>query len=163
MSKMSRAARRTIVASCAAAVVLISGLGVALAQTFSLPPTYGAIQLGPGFMPDPVTVNLTAGGPINTSTSGPAPACGWVANAPDYRVNWRGGSNLFFTATAATDTTLLINAPNGGWQCNDDSNGFNPSIAFRGAPAGQYDVWVGTYSSGNAPAVLRVSEMGPRW
>jgi hypothetical protein len=155
--------RRMILASCVAVVVLLAGLGVALAQTFSLPPTYGTIALSPGFLPDPVTVNLVAGGQINSRTSGPAPACGWVANAPDYRLNWSGGSSLYFTATAGSDVTLLINTPNGGWQCNDDSNGTNPLLAFNGAAAGQYDVWVGTYQAGNAPAVLHVSEMGPRW
>jgi hypothetical protein len=152
-----------ILASCVAVVVLLAGLGVALAQTFSLPPTYGTTALSPGFLPDPVVVSLVAGGQINTRTSGPAPACGWVANAPDYRLNWSGGSSLYITATSGSDVTLLINTPNGGWQCNDDSNGTNPLLQFNGAAAGQYDIWVGTYQAGNQPAILRISEMGPRW
>ena len=163
MRKQTKVSRRVILGSCVAGVVLLSGLGLALAQTYTLNPTYGTRGLRPGFTPDPVVVNLTAGGSINTRTSGPAPSCGWVANAPDYRVNWSGGSALHFTATSGSDVTLLINAPNGGWRCNDDTSGTNPALSFANAPAGQYDVWVGTYNQGNQPAVLRVSELRQMW
>ena len=163
MRKLSKTVRRVVLASCVVGVVLLSGLGVAIAQTFSLNPTYGTRGLRPGFTPDPVVVSLTAGGPINTRTSGPAPACGHVANAPDFRLNWSGGSNLFITATSGADVTLLINGPNGAWHCNDDTSGTNPALSFHGAAAGQYDIWVGTYNAGNAPAVLRISELRQMW
>lgn len=163
MKNFSKAVRRAILASCVAGVVLLSGLGLAMAQDWHLGSTYGTSNLRPGFMPDPVVVSLTAGGQINTRTSGPAPACGYVANAPDYRVQWSGGSALHITATSGSDVTLLVNVPGGGWRCNDDTNGTNPALSFPGAAAGQYDIWVGTYQAGNQPAVLRISEMGPRW
>lgn len=161
----SKTARLAIVATCVAAVVTLGGLGVAMAQNFSQNPAYGTANLRPGFMPDPHQRVLTAGGNINTRTSGPAPACGYVASAPDYRLNWAGGSTLNIYAIASGDTTLLINMPNGSWQCNDDGgSGSNPLISISNAPAGQYDIWVGTYSSNTiGGARLRISELSPRW
>ncbi|MCC5935567.1 MAG: hypothetical protein JJU35_15070, partial [Balneolales bacterium] len=40
--------------------------------------------------------------------------------------------------------------PDGSWYCNDDafSGTFNPMVIFDNPAAGQYDIWVGTYSAG---------------
>jgi len=163
MSKSKKV--RLALASAAGVVVLLAGIGVAVAQNYSLNPAYGSRSLRPGFMPDPVTVSLTAGGNVNTRTSGPAPACGYVAQAPDFRLNWSGGGGtLNIYAVAGAYTTLLINMPNASWRCNDDGGaGNNPLITLSGAPAGQYDIWVGTYGSSTAPAVLKISELSPQW
>jgi hypothetical protein len=162
--RLSRGSRGKFIGAALVGVAVLAIVGVALAQNFSLAPRYGTASLRPGFMPDPHSVTLTAGGTINTRTSGPAPACGYVANNPDFRLNWGGGSTLNIYAIASSDTTLLINMPNGSWRCNDDGgSGTNPLLTISNAPAGQYDIWVGTYTSGNAPAQLRISELAPRW
>jgi hypothetical protein len=48
------------------------------------------------------------------------------------------------------DLTLAVRTPDGQWHCNDDSgdpmNGLNPAVDLYSPPAGQIEVWVGTYS-----------------
>ncbi|MDZ4690408.1 peptidase [Terricaulis sp.] len=130
------------------------------APDFSLDPAYGVIELAAGFMPDPHRVEIAAGGGYDASG---IPGCvGWIASAPDYRVNWTAGGQLplTFHVTADTDTTLVINDAEGNWVCNDDAQGLNPAISFENAPSGQYDVWVGTYMQGDLqPSVLNVTEV----
>ena len=59
------------------------------------------------------------------------------------------------------DTTLVINAPDGEWYCDDDGAGYpNPELTFASPMSGQYDIWVGTYGGGNANATLQILEQG---
>lgn len=132
---------------------------------FSLNPAYGAIDLVSGFQPDPHTVGIQAGGELDASSMGVAGCIGWVARAPDYRVNWTAGSGslpLVFSVASEADTTLVINDAEGNWVCDDDggNNGLNPAITFANPVSGQYDIWVGTYSEGALqPSTLNVSEL----
>ena len=58
------------------------------------------------------------------------------------------------------DTTLVVNAADGSWHCNDDFDGLNPAITFEAPASGQYDIWVGVYGeAGVAPAGLYISEV----
>lgn len=130
---------------------------------FALDPAYGVVDLVSGFQPDPHTINVEAGGSIDASA---IPGCaGWIARAPDYRVNWTAGSGalpLVFSVQAEADTTLVINDANSNWVCDDDggNNGLNPAITFANPASGQYDVWVGTFAPGSLqPSVLNVSEL----
>jgi hypothetical protein len=127
---------------------------------WNLDPAYGAIDLAAGFMPDPHTVEIAAGGGLDASVVG---CVGWVAQAPDYRVNWTAGGTglpLIFSVQSEADTVLLINDAEGNWLCNDDTNGLNPAISIANPPSGQYDVWVGTYAQGDLQdSVLSVSEV----
>lgn len=136
-----------------------SGAGAG-APDFSLDPAYGSIDLAAGFLPDPHRVEIAAGGGFDASA---IPGCvGWIASAPDYRVNWTGGGQLplTFHATSEADTTLVINDAEGNWVCNDDAQGLNPAVSFENAPSGQYDIWVGTYMQGELqPSVLNVTEV----
>lgn len=131
---------------------------------FSLDPAYGVIDLVSGFTPDPHTVAIQAGGELNASALG-GTCLGFVARAPDYRVNWTAGSGslpLIFSVTAESDTVLVINDAEGNWVCDDDggNEGLNPAITFTNPVGGQYDIWVGTYSDGPlAPSTLSVSEL----
>lgn len=134
------------------------------APDFSLDPAYGAVDLVAGFEPDPHTMAIDAGGAINATVVGEQ-CLGWIARAPDYRVNWTAGSGqlpLIFSVTSEADTTLVINDAGGNWLCDDDggNEGLNPAITIQGAPSGQYDIWVGTYSEGDLqPSTLHVSEL----
>jgi hypothetical protein len=132
---------------------------------FTLDPAYGTADLVSGFQPDPFTVGIQAGGELDASAMGLPGCMGWIARAPDYRVNWTAGSGtlpLVFSVAAEADTTLVINDAAGNWVCDDDggNNGLNPAITFADPVSGQYDIWVGTYSEGSLqPSTLNVSEL----
>ncbi len=114
----------------------------------NLPPTYGEVGLASGFLPDPASAPITAGG--NVSARASISGCvGYVASAPDLNLFWSGSGSrlrLFFVPDDGTsDTTLVIFDADGDWECNDDAYGLNPGLDFEGAPSGVYAIWVGTY------------------
>lgn len=133
------------------------------AQDIAATPTYGDVRLDGGFMPDPHTVNLTAGGSIAVDV----PGCnyGHVANAPDvdFYYNGSGGRTLYIYAVSGSDTTILINRADGSWLCDDDGFGDgDPIVVIPNARSGLYNIWVGTYGTDTAPATLYISEIDPR-
>ncbi len=135
----------------------------ALAQDFTLDPTFGEVTLDAGFIPDPHEVDLAAGGDIDAALEVDISCVGYIADAPDYRLFYTPGDfPLIISALSEADTTLVINNPNGEWFCDDDSAGdFNPMVEFTDPASGQYDIWVGTYIAGDFPdATLRISEIG---
>ncbi len=129
----------------------------------SLDPAFGTVTLAGGFLPDPHTVAIAAGGAYAASQLPAAGCTGFIATAPDYRVNYTPGSlPLIFSVAAEADTTLVVNTPDGQWHCDDDGgvNGMNPMISFDAPQSGQYDVWVGTYAEGALQnSTLHVSEL----
>ncbi|MCW5697824.1 MAG: DUF4339 domain-containing protein [Bauldia sp.] len=141
-----------------AALALAALTGGAAAQNWDLEPTFGRAILPDGAMPH--IVDMIAGGPIDISRSIDPGCAGFVADAPDYRIQYTaGGTPLTISVEAVADTTLLVNDPGATWYCADDSNGsLNPSITIDAPLSGQYDIWVGTYSSAIAEAVLIISD-----
>jgi len=135
------------------------------APDYSLPPTFGLVQLTAGFQPDPHRQQLLAGGNLLAASVGEGCA-GHVAEAPDFRVQYQGtGSPLSFAVTSQQDTTLLINAPDGRWYCDDDGGGnLQPSLVWGAPLQGQYDIYVGTAASsgevGYPPAELIIGGGG---
>jgi hypothetical protein len=145
-----------------AALSAVAFAGVAAAQDYRLNPTYGTATLSAGFTPDPYVVNVQSGGSINASSL--SSSCrGFIANAPDVRLQYSSGSYpLIISANSSTDTTLVVNAPDGTWYCSDDEgvNGMNPMVRFNNPQGGQYDIWIGTYGTASlAPAQLHISEL----
>ncbi|MBR9824461.1 MAG: peptidase S1 [Alphaproteobacteria bacterium] len=136
----------------AAALIAASTAGAVVAQDWSLSPNFGGTSLNPGFLPDPYNVSIVAGGSVSAGNVG---CSGMISNAPDYRLQW-GGGRIRIGASSGSDTTLVINAPDGSWYCSDDVNGFDPELVLSGS--GQYDIWVGTYGGGVADATLYFSE-----
>jgi hypothetical protein len=133
----------------------------ATAQNYNLRPSYGSVTLNAGFLPDPRTRTVRAGGDNHFSGGGGCPGGGWFANAPDYRLYYRpGGYALTIYVRAPGDTMLLINDPTTSWFCNDDSNGtLDPMIRFNNPRPGQYDMWVGTYNRSRVRnATIYISE-----
>ncbi|SDL75509.1 hypothetical protein [Maricaulis salignorans] len=124
--------------------------------------TYGSVSLRAGFTPDPYRVSITSGGAINANTI--SSGCrGWIANTMDYQVHYAAGSfNLSFSSTSSSDTTLVVQAPNGNLYCDDDSgNGLNPIVTIGNPQSGSYSVWVGSYRNGEyAQSTLSISELG---
>jgi len=119
---------------------------------FSLPPVFGSTSLTSGFVPDPFQVGVTAGGPAGAHYLGGG-CTGYMTSAPSFSVNYTSGAFpiLQFYFVGGGDTSMVINAPNGSYFCNDDSFGtLNPTISFNTPSSGRYDVWVGTFSSGGS-------------
>jgi len=146
------------VAAGAALAALAMG-GVASAQDINGPPTYGNFQLSAGFMPDPQYADVLSGG--RTDASRISGCRGFIATNPDVRIVYSAGNfPLSIWAESSGDTTLVINAPDGNWYCDDDSGGnLNPAIRFNRPMSGRYEVWVGTYgSTSNIQARVWVSE-----
>lgn len=117
---------------------------------FSLPPNYGTISVTSGFVPDPQTAGINAGGPVDVSYIGGGCA-GFTSSAPDFSVNYTAGAfpTLRFYFIGSGDTTLIINSPGGSYFCVDDSFGtLNPTVDFNSPQSGRYDIWVGSFSSG---------------
>lgn len=145
----------------AAAAFVAVATGAAFAQDYSLNPIYGTVNLTAGYTPDPYVVNLQSGGQRDASSI--SPSCrGMIANAPDFRLNYSAGSfPLIISVNSSSDTTLVINGPDGSWYCDDDGGnvGLNPSLRFGSPQSGQYDIWVGSYAGGNNPAQLHISEL----
>lgn len=155
--------RKLTLTTAASALAVFALAGTAQAQDWSLNPTYGTVSLNSGFQPDPYYVSLRSGGNINAASLG-GNCRGYIANAPDFRLNFRGSSSLplVISVDSGADTTLVINAPDSRWYCDDDSgSGLNPSINFGNSPmSGQYDIWVGTYGNASLQnATLAISEL----
>ncbi len=130
-------------------------------------PRHGERRLRGGFLPDPLSVQLTAGGPadLDMGTTGGVIAEGWcVGNStrePSFRLRFDEPMGpLFISLTSDADTTLAVNSPDGAWYCDDDTIGLDPVVRFDAAEAGVYDIYAGTFGSGTAPATLFISEIG---
>jgi hypothetical protein len=138
-----------------------SGQSGGEAPNAGLAATYGSRTLYSGFTPDPYTVSVTSGGPLQAASVGSG-CTGTIARAPDFELTYTAGSlPLIFRTLASTDTTLVINGPNGSWFCDDDSAGqTNAEVRFSSPQSGVYDVWVGSYSGPGGAATLQITEIG---
>jgi hypothetical protein len=134
--------------------------GVSAQPDPKLDPTFGSTKLTAGFLPDPHSKELIAGGPIKTNLGG---VTAYVAKAPDYRLEYKAGDfPLTFYVKSKGDTTLLINLPDGTWIADDDGGGFpNPKITLAKPKSGIYDFYVGTIKKdeADAKATLYITEL----
>lgn len=153
-------------------------LGVALAGAFAFAQgglivggrraNFGTQRVSPGALADPLAVAVVSGGGVNARALGLGPGCvGFVTRQPDLIVQLTAQSpslRLYVVAQDGSDVTLLVRTAAGRWRCNDDSfGGTNPTVDLPNAPAGQYDVWVGSFREGvTARAVLNVTERADR-
>lgn len=148
--------------SALALAITIAAPAMATAQDPGRTANFGEIRLNVGFTPDPYRVNLTAGGSIDayTDTNLPAACVGDISNAPDFEVTYSAGSlPLVFRTLSSSDTTLIINGPDGRWYCDDDSFGDGDAeVRFNRPSSGTYDIWIGTFNGGTASAALLITE-----
>ena len=159
---MNRTSRVLSAGAVLAAVTLMSSAPVS-AQNWKAAPLYETLNLTAGFMPDPVSRTLQAGGADSNPIDGTGCAGYINAAAPDYDLNYTAGSSsLYIYARSGSDVTLLVNDPAGGWYCSDDWDGTDPMVQFDSPRSGNYNVWVGTYSSGQTQdATLYFTEIDP--
>lgn len=119
-------------------------------------PTYGTIELAEYFTPDPAEYLGTSGGVVDVSDLNLGPGCtGYSSVDPDFRLNWSGSTQdlyiSFISDDPEDDTTIIVNTSDGSWVCNDDatSESLNPGLSLKDFPEGQFDIWIGSYSSGD--------------
>jgi hypothetical protein len=152
-----------------AAALAVSGFGSQVVAQSGLiiggsRSNFGSRNIAPGFLPDPININVVSGGNIDARGLGLGPGCvGWVTRQPDFIVHMTGNSpSLRMYVTSDADTTLLVNTARSQWVCNDDSyGGTNPTVDMPSAGAGQYDIWIGSYQNGvQARGVLHITELG---
>ena len=130
----------------------------------ALPALFGDHQLQAGFTPDPYRIQVEAGGPIDSESSGinsDADWCsGYYTQAPTAQLDWSGQNGpLSIYVEGERDTTLAINMPDGSWRCNDDGGpSLSPALEFDNAMSGVYDIYVGVFSGEPASAELMISE-----
>ncbi|WP_271077834.1 hypothetical protein [Aurantiacibacter sp. MUD61] len=127
----------------------------------SADPTYETVRLNGGFTPDPYTIPIMSGGQTNARDLGNG-CRGYIATRPDVRLHFEAGTlPLILSATSDSDTTLVVNAPNGSWYCDDDSgDGLDPMLRFDPAMSGRYEIWVGNYGeAANYEAQIHISEL----
>ena len=128
---------------------------------------FGSGRLEAGFLPDPFEVRLEAGGAsdadqgLGEAVVAEGYCAGYVTREPSYELTFQAGSSpLFLSAVSDRDTTLVVNAPDGAWYCNDDFESLDPALEFAEPQSGVYDIYVGTYGSGDpSPATLLISEL----
>ena len=152
--------------SFAVAAIAVGATGVASAQNIFGEPNSGTVVLEAGFPEDPHTVELVSGGSVNAAEA-IGDCAGYISEDPDVRLTYTASDAndalpLFISARADGDTTLVINAPDGRWYCNDDGQGegVNPSIVFGPAQTGDYEIWVGSFEEGEfIDAQLDISEL----
>ncbi|WP_211249682.1 peptidase [Brevundimonas bacteroides] len=157
--KTTSAALLALIVAAAPAVAAVQSKSVQQVDP-SARATYGDYRLNAGFPDDPYIIYVDAGGDIDASNV--ASGCaGMVSYAPDAQVTYRAGSLPFIIRTDSdTDTTLLVNGPDGSWYCDDDSGGnLNAQLRWGSPPSGVYDIWVGTFGGGVARAELQISEL----
>jgi len=150
-------------------IVILSALSLATSQAaFSQnsfgEASFGSVDLTVGFIDDPHTVSLIAGGP-DSAASLDDNCVGFITRQqPDYDLNYEAGStHLGIFVDAEVDTTLVINDPGGNWHCSDDASSLsnsNPGVLFNSPLSGEYNIWVGTYSDigTNDSATLAITE-----
>jgi hypothetical protein len=131
---------------------------------------FDTIDLVSGFTPDPVTITGSAGGRVdaNVATADGVTASGYctgyVSREPSIELTYEAGAlPLYIAARSQGDLTLVINAPDGSWHCDDDSGGdLNPEVSFDSPQSGVYDIYVGTFDEqdfGSGEAEVFISEL----
>lgn len=130
-------------------------------------PNYGITSLEEGFLPDPHSIAVQAGGQVDVGAGGYGASCtGYASESPDYQLNWSGGTDdlrvYFEPDDEGEDATLIINTSDGEWWCNDDAGDYtlNPEIVLNGQDEGRFDIWVARYNQGELmPGTLYISEL----
>lgn len=164
MRKRTKSARHPGRLILAALGIMAIATAHAQQPDWTAEPSYGSYHLMAGFTPDPWVQSLQAGG--TTEVNGKlGPGCtGYImASAPDVDLHYTAGSMpLYITVESSADTTLVINAPDGRWYCNDDFIGLNPLVMFQNPASGMYNIWVGVHGSNQMqPATLKITELNP--
>lgn len=151
---------RTWLSAAGAGIAFILAAAPSPAQDFDASPNYGTVTLRGGSAQDPHRVALQAGGDVDAAARIDPRCVGFISHAPDLRVHYVAGDGpLVLSVTSSADTTLVVNAPDGRWHCNDDGagTGLNPMLRIERPASGRYEIWVGSYGARTVhPAQLAI-------
>ncbi|MEI8254183.1 MAG: hypothetical protein WCJ30_00770 [Deltaproteobacteria bacterium] len=122
---------------------IIGGLNVTAA------PTLGLFDVGPAF-PVHFERTGTAGGSVDASRLGTS-CRGHFPRAAHLLLHLRQPAVLSITtANTSTDLTIAVRGPDGSIRCDDDGGQGNNPLVHGQFGAGDFRVWIGTYSSSNS-------------
>jgi hypothetical protein len=99
---------------------------------------------------DPTFAQGFAGGPLAGTSFDPSCYAGHYSVAPSHVLTLSSPlpyARIMAYSARGTDLTLLVRQPNGVVLCNDDSDGLNPTVELSALTTGQYQIYVGNYSS----------------
>jgi hypothetical protein len=112
-----------------------------------------AIQIAPGFDPDPTVVNGTSGGSVASK------GCGAIAAQPNHVVTLSANFNyLRFNVQGDGQPTLLIKGPNGTSCVPADSFSGGKIQAPGFWEKGIYSIYVGDLAGGQHPYTLSLTQ-----
>lgn len=124
------------------------------------------LAISPGFSPDPWRVSFVSGGAREAAsqfgTDMRGNRCqGSVATTPDHQMTLNDSfSYLQLWTHADGDTTLIVDGPGKFLLCDDDGGrGLNEHIEYTNWPAGDYQIYVGSYSDDYLNYQLSISEL----
>jgi hypothetical protein len=150
---------RSLVRLAVVAGLLLAPAAAAEAQyVVPGPPIYGSFSVTIGDY-TPGMLQGVAGGPV--SLGAVDSSCRGTATVQPSHVILASGpvSLLRIAVRSGQDSTLMVQLPDGRRLCNDDSNGLDAMVE-SGTIAGPVYVWVGSYSGGNFPYSLEVTQVG---
>ena len=106
------------------------------------------VALTSSFEPDPLVLEVPAGGPFSTGMD----RCpGFVTQMATAAVELSAEEPLSLYVYARSrdeeDLTLAVRTPEGDVVCNDDADALDPGLLVEGASTGRYLVWVGSFSA----------------
>ncbi|MCA9609027.1 MAG: hypothetical protein KC619_25675 [Myxococcales bacterium] len=149
-------------------VLVLLAAATAIAQTRALIPGgsrshSGIVTLSGGFDPDPHELDVRSGGNLDVRSMGLGPECrGFATDRPDVILRYSAPAEhlAFYARALSGDITMIVHGPDGRWRCDDDgAGGTNPRIDVEAPPAGQYDIWIGSFRADQSlPATLQISE-----
>lgn len=119
------------------------------------PPAFGTHLLPPD---GPLSVAVSPAGSAPAGSVADPACAGWIEpSRPDLVIRLEAEEPvLSIRATGGADLTLVAVDPSGTLSCNDDAYGTDPALIFGPAMAGDWSVWVGTFTSDGAEQALVV-------
>ncbi len=154
-----RIVRPIAIAACTAALFGVLLWAAALAQAGDATPAptpvpeepepsaYLTLDMKAGFALDPFLVSLNGGGEVDASTFNTS-CVGYINDQPVLTARWQGAVDqlrVFFYSDS--DSTLVVQQPNGTYLCADDSadNVLDPEITIADPVTGTYRLWIGSF------------------
>ncbi|MEX0731989.1 MAG: hypothetical protein WED00_15690 [Aquisalimonadaceae bacterium] len=124
---------------------------------------FGTVRMGANADSEPSPITIMAGGRQRADLIH-GDCTGFIQKATaDVNLDYRGdATELFIHARSATDTTLVVRAPDGTIHCDDDTMNFDPMVSFPDARNGVYRIWVGTFVNQPTRAKIHISATDPR-
>lgn len=130
----------------------------------------GSVVIGPGFLPTPIIMAGSAGGPTDASTMGGTTTSGYgcigmMPTTPQHVLevtapisHLRIVVDTFLAAPGGSnDTTLYVRVPGGTVWCDDDGGGELQPMVEGAVMPGRVEVFVGGYSSSGVGARYKIA------